>query len=301
MKARCWLVAAAVVLLLPAAAGAQGIAGRFTIAAQVGTQSEVSGDLMKSSVGFLLDRPVVIDSVRYRDVYEPDWRLQLLHRIRRRRTNGADRARDLLRGRGRGCRGREDGGHGDHGGTPLFAFFDVSKYEEVGFEIGLRYYLATQSRLKSYIAPVVGVRFVDEILVSFSALEQGVSIQNVPFSKEGAVPVFGLDIGFTFDLGDHFYLGIDTGIRYQTPPGEFDHLIGLGGMRRQRRALVGSGRGFDQVCVSRRRTLTQPRTTTTNDGPGNGSQSTDNLGGLLCRPAPLHMRNLDYSVLIDTL
>jgi hypothetical protein len=71
---------------------------------------------------------------------------------------------------------------------------------------------------------------VDEILVSFSALEQGVSIQNVPFSKEGAVPVFGLDIGFTFDLGDHFYLGIDTGIRYQTPPGEFDHLIGLGGI-----------------------------------------------------------------------
>ncbi len=230
MKARCWLVAAAVVLLLPAAAGAQGIAGRFTIAAQVGTQSEVSGDLMKSSVGFLLDRPVVIDSVRYRDVYEPDWRLQLLlgYGVGE-RTELIGRA-TFYESEGVGVEAGRMGGTGTTGGTPLFAFFDVSKYEEVGFEIGLRYYLATQSRLKSYIAPVVGVRFVDEILVSFSALEQGVSIQNVPFSKEGAVPVFGLDIGFTFDLGEHFYLGIDTGIRYQTPPGEFDHLIGLGGI-----------------------------------------------------------------------
>jgi hypothetical protein len=225
MKARCWLVAAAVMLLLPAAAGAQeGIAGRFTIAAQVGTQSEVSGDLMKSASGFLLDRPVVIDSVRYRDVYEPDWRLQVLLGY------GVGERTELI---GRATFYEADGvgiEAGTMGSTPLFAFFDVSKYEEVGFEIGLRYYLASQTRLKSYIAPVVGVRFVDEILVTFSALEQGVSIQNVPFSKEGTVPVFGLDIGFTFDLTEQLYVGIDTGIRYQTATGEFDHLIGLGGI-----------------------------------------------------------------------
>ena len=82
-------------------------------------------------------------------------------------------------------------------GEQLFAFFEPNNYEEVGFEVGLRYYLATQSRLKSYVAPIVGVRFLNEILVSYSVPEAGSSIRFIPFTKEGAVPVFGLDIGFT--------------------------------------------------------------------------------------------------------
>jgi hypothetical protein len=224
MKARCWLVAAAVGFLLPAATSAQGLAGRFTIAAQVGTQSEVAGDLLKSASGTLLDRPVTIDSARYRDVYGPDWRLQLLLGY------GVGEKTELI---ARSTYYKSDGTGveaGTLGGTPLFAFFNVTPYEEVGFEIGLRYYLSSQARLKSYIAPVVGVRFVDDILVSFSAQEQGSSIQNVPFSKEGAVPVFGMDIGFTFDLGERFFVGIDTGIRYQSAASEFDYLLGLTGI-----------------------------------------------------------------------
>ncbi len=223
MKARCWLVAAAVGVLLPAATSAQGLAGRFSIAAQIGTQSEVAGDLMKSASGTLLDRPVTIDSVRYRDVYAPDWRLQLLLGY------GVGEKTELI---ARSTYYKSDGTGveaGTLGGTPLFAFFDVTEYEEVGFELGLRYYLA-QARLKSYIAPVVGVRFVDEVLVTFSAQEQGSSIQNVPFSKEGAVAVFGLDIGFTFDLGERFFVGMDTGIRYQGASSQFDFLLGMTGI-----------------------------------------------------------------------
>lgn len=221
MKARCWLVAAAVGVLLPAATNAQGLAGRFAIAAQIGTQSEVAGDLLKSASGTLLARPVTIDSVRYRDVYAPDWRLQLLLGY------GVGEKTELI---ARSTYYTSDGTGveaGTMGGTPLFAFFNVTKYEEVGFEVGLRYYISSQARLKSYIAPVVGVRFVNEILVTFSAQEQGSSIQNIPFSKEGAVPVFGMDIGFTFDLGERFFVGIDTGIRYQSAASEFDYLLGL--------------------------------------------------------------------------
>ena len=224
MKARCWLVAAAVSVLLPAATSAQGLAGRFTIAAQIGTQSEVAGDLLKSASGTLLDRPVTIDSVRYRDVYAPDWRLQLLLGY------GVGERTELV---ARSSYYESDGTGveaGSMGGTPLFAFFNVTKYEEVGFEIGLRYYVSSQARLKSFVAPVVGVRFVNEILVTFSAQEQGSSIRNVPFSKEGAVPVFGVDIGFTFDLGERFYVGVETGIRYQAAAGQFDYLIGMTGI-----------------------------------------------------------------------
>lgn len=221
MKARCWLVAAAVIIWLPPAARGQGLAGRFTIAAQVGTQSEVSGNIMQSASGTLLDRSVSIDSQRYRDIYAPDLRLQLLLGY-----GVGERAELIAR-----TSWYETAGTRVEAGTldeqTLVVGFEPNPYEELGFEIGLRYYLATQARLKSYVAPIVGVRFLQEILVSFAAQEAGVSILNVPFSKDGAVPVFGLDIGFTFDLGDKVYIGVDTGIRYQTAPGSFDYLLGL--------------------------------------------------------------------------
>ena len=89
---------------------------------------------------------------------------------------------------------------GRSNGNPVFAFF--GPYEEVGFEVGLRFYISTAGRLKSYIAPVVGARSVNEILVSFSVPDAGSAILNVPFNQKSTVAVFGLDLGFTFDLGE---------------------------------------------------------------------------------------------------
>ena len=107
----------------------------------------------------------------------------------------------------------------------MFAFFD--HYEEVGFEVGLRYYISTAGRLKSYVAPVVGARSVNEVLVSFSIPDAGSAILNVPFNEKSTVPVFGLDLGFTFDLGGHLFVGVDTGLRYQAAPSQFDELESL--------------------------------------------------------------------------
>ena len=57
--------------------------------------------------------------------------------------------------------------------------------------------------------------------------DAGSAILNVPFNEKSTVPVFGLDLGFTFDLGSHFFVGVDTGLRYQTAPAQFDELEGL--------------------------------------------------------------------------
>ena len=127
-------------------------------------------------------------------------------------------------------------------GDPLYAFFEPNNYEEVGLEIGVRYYLSAQSRLKSYVAPIVGARFLNDILVTYAAQEAGTSIPFVPFTKKGAVPVFGVDIGFTFDLGNRLYVGMDTGMRYQSATSKFDYLPGWR-PRRQRRALDRPGDG----------------------------------------------------------
>jgi hypothetical protein len=77
MKARIWLTATLLAALLaPRAARAEGLQGRFSIAFQGGTQSELSGDLLKPASGTLVEKPVTFNSKRYRDVYSPDLRLQ---------------------------------------------------------------------------------------------------------------------------------------------------------------------------------------------------------------------------------
>jgi hypothetical protein len=209
-------------LLAPGVARAEGLEGRFTVAFQGGTESILAGDLVKGTEGSLIGKPVTIESKGYKDVYEPDLRLQGLLGY------GIGERTEII---ARGTWYETDGTGlevGTSNGNPVFAFFDP--YEEVGFEVGLRFYVSTASRLKSYVAPVVGARFLSEVLVSFSVPDAGSAILNVPFSQKSTVPVFGLDLGFTFDLGSHFFVGVDTGLRYQTAPSQFDELAGLTGI-----------------------------------------------------------------------
>ena len=223
MKAHTWPTAMVLaVLLAPGVARAEGLEGRFTVAFQGGTESMLAGDLMKGAEGSLIGRPVTIESKRYKDVYAPDLRLQGLLGY------GIGERTEII-ARGTWYEAEGTGLEvGTSNGNPVFAFFDP--YEEVGFEVGLRFYISTAGRLKSYVAPVVGARFLSEVLVSFSVPDAGSAILNVPFSQKSTVPVFGLDLGFTFDLGSHFFVGVDTGLRYQTAPSQFDELEGLTGV-----------------------------------------------------------------------
>jgi hypothetical protein len=221
MKARIWLTATVLAALLsPGIAGAEGLQGRFTVAFQAGTESMLGGDLVKGTDGSLLGKPVTIESKSYKDVYAPDLRLQGLLGY------GIGERTEIV---ARGTWYKADATAvqaGTSNGNPVFAFFD--HYEEVGLEVGLRFYISAAGRLKSYVAPVVGARFLSEVLVTFSVPAAGSAISNVPFTEKSTVPVFGLDLGFTFDLGSHFFVGVDTGLRYQTAPSQFNWLESLG-------------------------------------------------------------------------
>ena len=223
MKARIWLTATVLAALLaPEVAGAEGLEGRVTVAFQGGTESTLGGDLMKGAEGSLIGKPVTIESTSYRDVYAPDLRLQGLLGY-----GFGERTEIIARGTWYKAEGTGlEVGTSD--GNPVFAFFDP--YEEVGLEVGLRFYVSAAGRLKSYVAPVVGARFLKEVLVSFSVPDAGSAILNVPFNEKSTVPVFGLDLGFTFDLGSRFFVGVDTGLRYQTAPSRFDALEGVTGI-----------------------------------------------------------------------
>jgi hypothetical protein len=201
MKARIWLTATVLAALLaPGVVQAEGLRGQFKVAFQAGTESMLGGDLIEGGQGSLLGKPVTIDSKKYKDVFAPDLRLQGLLGY------GVGERTEII---ARGTWYKADGTGlqvGTSNGNPVFAFFEP--YEEAGLEVGLRLYL-------------------NEVLVTFTVPDAGSAISNVPFTKKSTVAVFGLDLGFTFDLGSHFFVGVDTGLRYQTAPSQFDWLESL--------------------------------------------------------------------------
>jgi hypothetical protein len=224
MKARSWLAATVLAgLLAPAAYGAEGLKGRFSITFQGGTQSEVSGDLFKATTGPIFGKSIILKSARYRDVYAPDLRLQgvLGYGV-------GDKLELVARGSWYEANGTAIQIGKLEGDKTVFAVLEpYGDYEEVGAEVGLRYYLSAAARLKSWVAPIVGARWLTETYITLSVPDAASAIQNVPFQKKGTVPVFGLDLGFSFDFGAHFFVGMDTGIRYQTAPPQANALPGL--------------------------------------------------------------------------
>jgi len=223
MKARSWLAATVLgALLSPAAVRAEGLEGRFSVAFQGGTQSELGGDLLKGTTGTLFDEPLTLDSKSYRDVYAPDLRLQGLLGY-----GIGERVEIIARGTYYKAEGTtlEVGRLGE---LPVYAFFEpYGEYEEVGVELGVRFYISAVGRLKSYVAPIAGARFLSETYVTLSVPDAGSAVQNVPFHGESTVAVFGLDLGFSFDLGEHVFVGVDTGLRYQGAPSQANGLPGL--------------------------------------------------------------------------
>jgi hypothetical protein len=212
MMARLSGTAAVVaVLLTSATAGAQdGLAGRISVAAQVGTESQLGGDFLKGADGTLIGKPVTIESKRYKDVFAPDLRLQGLIGY-----GASDKVEVIARGTyyKANATAIQVGSSNDNA---VFGFF--GDYEEWGLELGLRYYLSTRGRMKSYVAPIAGLRSLKQILVDLSVPDAGSAVLNVPFHASSTVGVFGLDLGFSFNLGKYAFVGVDTGLRYQAKP-----------------------------------------------------------------------------------
>jgi hypothetical protein len=215
------MIAALAVLLVPGArAQDPGLEGKVSFAVQGGIVTEISGNLLVHTEGTLFARPATIFSNNYRQVYKTgfsDFNTAVTVNF-----------------------GVKPGGEiflrGSHfkktpvaflAGTVKYIEDDtveesdlaaiLEPYEEWGVELGYRFYLAWRTRLKSFFAPVAGIRWTDRITIErMSAAERGSFILDVPLYVASTVPVFGADIGFTFDLGSHVFVGLEAEIRYQT-------------------------------------------------------------------------------------
>ena len=226
MKARNSLVLVALAALLVPAAGAQdiGLEDKWTVAIQGGLDSEITGDVLSDLQGSLFDREVTIFRRTWRQTYEPSFRRGAIllgfgvtpkTEIIVRGTFYEMKTPGLLAG--------------SVEGSDLF--MQLEPYKEYGVELGYRFYLAWRTRMKSFIAPVAGVRFLERILIeSAFAPDRNSAILNVPLYRASTVFTFGADIGFTIDIGSHFYLGLEAEVRYQTKAEAADTFPGLAGI-----------------------------------------------------------------------
>jgi hypothetical protein len=220
MKARRIATASVLAVLLAGAAhAAEGVGGRVAIAAQVGTQSELGGDLVSGGQGTLAGLDATFNSVKYKNVYAPKVRLQGFIGY-----GVANRVEIVLRGGYYKSTGTGVSA-GTLAGKDLFAFF--TDYEEGSAEVAGRFYVAWRPRLKSWIAPVAGLRWSKSIYASYSIPDAGSAVLNVPFSKKSTVPVLGLDLGVSFDLTENLFVGIDSGLRWQGAPADANALSSL--------------------------------------------------------------------------
>jgi hypothetical protein len=217
---RTLLAAAAVAALVPAAARAEGIEGRWSLSLQGGTDIELSGDVHDGGSGTVLNLPTSVEARSFGDVYDPSFRGQVAVGY------GIGPRSELFL---RGSYYKMSSSTlqvGTVAGLALNA--DFADYKEWGAELGYRYYFQADQPLKPYLGIAAGLRFLSELPSTFSVPAAGVVLNDVPFYDKSTVGVFGADLGFAYDLNESVALGIEAGLRYQTGPSDIDGLAGTG-------------------------------------------------------------------------
>ena len=214
------LAGAAVAALVPAAAGAEGIEGRWSVSFQGGTDIELSGNVHEGGSGTVLALPTSVEARSFGDVYDPSFRAQA--------SVGygiGPRSEVFLRGSYYKM-SSETLQVGTVAGLTLNA--DFADYKEWGAELGYRYYFQADQPFKPYLGLAAGLRFVSELPSTFSVPAAGVVLSDVPFYDSSTVGVFGGDLGFSYDLSPSVALGVEAGLRYQTGLSDLEGLAGTG-------------------------------------------------------------------------
>ncbi len=221
MKLRnAFLGLAAAAALVPSAARAQGIEGRWSLSLQGGTDIEVSGDVHDGGSGTVLALPTTVEAKSFADVYDPSFRGQasIGYGI-------GPRSEVFVRGSYYKM-SSETLQVGTVAGLVLNA--DFADYKEWGAELGYRYYFSADQAFKPYLGIAAGLRFVSELPSTFSVPAANVVLSDVPFYDSSTVGVFGADLGFSYDLGESVAFNVEAGLRYQTGLSDLEGLAGTG-------------------------------------------------------------------------
>ena len=207
------LFAATVLMALApvAAARAQGVEGTRSGTLFVGTGLTLSGNAINEGVGTIDGKPSVLVEqglsnhfsdalkIRFTGSMGLDYNKEAFATLAYGKYNGTERI------------------VGSVSGFPLLA--RLSNADAFDFEGGVRYYLRPEGPIRTYVAGAAGLRFLQATDVTFSVVEVGLTLDNLPYFKGSALLIFGGDTGVSYDVSDTIALGVELGLRYQGKPG----------------------------------------------------------------------------------
>lgn len=214
------IVLGMVAAALPLGARAEGIAGKWSVGLQGGTDIEIAGDVHTAGSGTVLNLPTTVQARSFPDIYDRSFRGQLSVGY------GVSRNVEMFARGSYYKMTSNDVEVGNVAGLDLFG--EWAEYKEWGVEVGPRVYFGTENAFRPYAAVSAGLRFLSENPATFRVPAADVVLNDVPFFDKSTVGVFGGDLGFTYDIGPAIAFGVEAGIRYQTKPSALDGLAGTG-------------------------------------------------------------------------
>ena len=209
-------------LSAPAAAIGQddGIRGRWSATFSGGAALLAGGEFHEGGSGTVLGLATTVDAKKNRDIFDPGfgWRGGVAYGVSRRVEVFTDFAWKRTQS--------SELSVGNVAALDLRASF--GDYTSYGLDAGMRYHLATDSRMTPYVSALAGFRRVEAIPGTFSVPAAGVTLRDTPFFDDSTVPVFGGDLGLLFAVSPRVSLGVEGGLRYHSDLEEIEGLAGTG-------------------------------------------------------------------------
>lgn len=215
------ILTSATVMLAPASpATAQGVDGTKTIFVSVGTGLALSGNVHNEGIGTVLDQPTVIVEQGFSNIYSDGFRFRLGGSV------GFDYNKEFFGTFNYGRLNATNRVVGSIAGYALEARFANAR--AIDLEGGVRFYMNPEGPVRSYVAAVGGLRFLDEITATLLVKELGITLEDRPFYKSSTLFIFGGDAGISREVSPTVEVGAEVGLRYQPKPGQADLLLGQG-------------------------------------------------------------------------
>lgn len=205
------------VLITVAVAGparAQGVEGTRSISAFIGTGVTLSGNAINEAAGTIDGQPSVFVEQSISNHFSDALRIRFTA------AQGLDYDKEVFAAFAYGKYNGTERLVGSVSGHPLYA--RLSNADAFDFEGGLRYYLRPEGSTRTYVAGVLGLRYLQATDVTVRAPDAGVTLNDLPYFKGSWLFIFGGDTGITYDLSDRLAIGGELGLRYQGKPGAED-------------------------------------------------------------------------------
>lgn len=225
MTMRCAVAAAilttTILVLGPTSmARAQGVDNTRTVFFSIGTGLGLSGNVHNEATGTVLEQPTVIVEQSFSNIYSDGLRVRVGGSV------GFDYNKEFFGTFNYGRLNANNRLVGSIAGYALEARFANAR--TIDLEGGVRFYMNPEGPVRTYVAAVGGLRFLDEITATLLVKELGITLEDRPFYKSSTLFIFGGDAGMSREISPTVDIGAEVGLRYQPKPGQADLLLGEG-------------------------------------------------------------------------